>query len=126
MRTAVGSGAAPGPGHGTWISSRLAHTEALLQVSVTAREDVPAFGPPLPSPPVFQKVGHSPPAPLISKLQVPMPERQGWQWGGTWAGTLAGPSFGRVGGLYLGSPPPLLLLPAWPSTGSHSGCSNFG
>ncbi|XP_030876149.1 rap1 GTPase-activating protein 2-like isoform X1 [Leptonychotes weddellii] len=25
------------------------------QVSVTAREDVPAFGPPLPSPPVFQK-----------------------------------------------------------------------
>lgn len=27
-----------------------------MQVSVTAREDVPAFGPPLPSPPVFQKV----------------------------------------------------------------------
>lgn len=27
-----------------------------IQVSVTAREDVPAFGPPLPSPPVFQKV----------------------------------------------------------------------
>lgn len=27
------------------------------QVSVTAREDVPSFGPPLPSPPVFQKVG---------------------------------------------------------------------
>lgn len=27
-----------------------------VQVSVTAREDVPAFGPPLPSPPVFQKV----------------------------------------------------------------------
>lgn len=27
-----------------------------LQVSVTAREDVPSFGPPLPSPPVFQKV----------------------------------------------------------------------
>lgn len=26
------------------------------QVSVTAREDVPSFGPPLPSPPVFQKV----------------------------------------------------------------------
>lgn len=27
------------------------------KVSVTAREDVPSFGPPLPSPPVFQKVG---------------------------------------------------------------------
>nr|XP_009940146.1 PREDICTED: rap1 GTPase-activating protein 2-like [Opisthocomus hoazin] len=27
------------------------------RVSVTAREDVPSFGPPLPSPPVFQKVG---------------------------------------------------------------------
>lgn len=39
-----------------WISSLLAHTETLFQVSVTAREDVPAFGPPLPSPPVFQKV----------------------------------------------------------------------
>ncbi|MBV98056.1 Rap1 GTPase-activating protein 2, partial [Eschrichtius robustus] len=37
------------------------HTEALgisiwsNEVAVTAREDVPAFGPPLPSPPVFQK-----------------------------------------------------------------------
>lgn len=27
-----------------------------LQVSVTAREDVPPFGPPLPNPPVFKKV----------------------------------------------------------------------
>lgn len=28
----------------------------MMQVSVTAREDVPQFGPPLPSPPIFKKV----------------------------------------------------------------------
>lgn len=28
----------------------------ITQVSVTAREDVPSFGPQLPNPPVFQKV----------------------------------------------------------------------
>lgn len=28
----------------------------VLQVSVTARDDVPQFGPPLPNPPVFKKV----------------------------------------------------------------------
>ncbi|XP_016158397.1 PREDICTED: rap1 GTPase-activating protein 2 [Ficedula albicollis] len=32
-----------------------AETPVLGRVSVTAREDVPSFGPPLPSPPVFQK-----------------------------------------------------------------------
>ncbi|KAK1331485.1 hypothetical protein QTO34_009442 [Cnephaeus nilssonii] len=41
------------------LSGRLAASALLhrqqLAVSVTAREDVPAFGPPLPSPPVFQK-----------------------------------------------------------------------
>ena len=43
------------------VSSLLAHTKpSVFQVAVTAREDVPAFGPPLPSPPVFQKVGNSP------------------------------------------------------------------
>uniref|UniRef100_A0A2K5IBT2 Rap-GAP domain-containing protein n=1 Tax=Colobus angolensis palliatus TaxID=336983 RepID=A0A2K5IBT2_COLAP len=38
------------------VSTKLPFTEGdAQQVSVTAREDVPTFGPPLPSPPVFQK-----------------------------------------------------------------------
>ncbi|XP_059126652.1 rap1 GTPase-activating protein 2 [Peromyscus eremicus] len=38
------------------VSTKLPFTDGdTQQVSVTAREDVPAFGPPLPSPPVFQK-----------------------------------------------------------------------
>ncbi|KAJ7408374.1 Rap1 GTPase-activating protein 2 [Willisornis vidua] len=38
------------------VSTKLPFTEGdTQQVSVTAREDVPSFGPPLPNPPVFQK-----------------------------------------------------------------------
>ncbi|KAI1231699.1 Rap1 GTPase-activating protein 2, partial [Lamprotornis superbus] len=37
------------------IASNFLHAYIVVQVSVTAREDVPSFGPPLPSPPVFQK-----------------------------------------------------------------------
>lgn len=71
VRSAAGSGAALGQGtHGTGISL-LAHTEAPFQVSVTAREDVPAFGPPLPSPPVFQKVSPSPSCPSPTQALGP-------------------------------------------------------
>lgn len=74
----MGSGAPRGPGtacgmcyHPYLGSFPSWPTLTLFQVSVTAREDVPAFGPPLPSPPVFQKVRNSPSAPLISKTPTP-------------------------------------------------------
>lgn len=38
-----------------------------FQVSVTARDDVPFFGPPLPDPAVFRKVRGSPPG--LSKAE---------------------------------------------------------
>lgn len=41
----------PGPHRNSFLS---------FQVSVTARDDVPFFGPPLPDPAVFRKVGGSP------------------------------------------------------------------
>ena len=35
------------------------------QVSVTAREDVPSFGPPLPNPAVFRKVSEQQQQPIL-------------------------------------------------------------
>lgn len=125
----MGSGAPPGPGHGTWkalapmawIASLLAHTEPLFQVSVTAREDVPAFGPPLPSPPVFQKVRNSSfCSSHIQDTRFPSPNGSGWSGAQSGLWTLGGPLAGLGDLLDLlpwGLSPALLLEPAGPGTG---------